>query len=74
MVDNILSILDRVEENLDLSLTNERSAENQRIELFEELSAKLNGLIIYVQGQLASLATTIVTLKQKIGQSETALA
>jgi hypothetical protein len=48
-VDTILRILDDVEENIETSLSIERSAEAQRLESFYQLTDKLKGLIFKVK-------------------------
>jgi len=43
VIDNILAICDRIEENIEMSEASERHAENERANDYEELSDKVAG-------------------------------
>jgi len=55
IVDNILAIVDRIEENLEMSLASERDAERERAEDYLELSTK-------VRAQVDGVTTAILDL------------
>lgn len=57
IVDNILAIVDRIEENLEMSLASERDAERERAEDYLELSTK-------VRAQVDGVTTAILDLQQ----------
>ena len=60
-VDTILRILDDVEENIETSLSIERTAEAQRLETFAQLTDKLKGIIMKVKKRMAELGSEILT-------------
>lgn len=49
IVNRLLDILDRIQENLEMAEATERSSEFLRQRDFDALSLKLNNLIIYVR-------------------------
>jgi len=49
VIDNIMSICDRIEENIEMSEASERHAEAERANDYEELSGKVAGQIAWVR-------------------------
>merc|ERR1712183_214809 len=54
VVDGIMGIIDRIEENLDNSLTLERDAERQRAADYVELNERIQGYIMQCKQQIMS--------------------
>jgi len=65
-VNMIMSLIDRIEENLDMSYALEREAESNRENDYAELSGRINDQINYVSGQLLDLGSQIYTLTERV--------
>jgi hypothetical protein len=59
-------LIDRVEENLDSSLSLEREAERERAADYVEISARLQGYILKCNQQIVRLAQEISTLTDRV--------
>jgi len=66
LVNNILSILDRLQENLERSMEIERTAEATRARDFEEIMARLDELSRNLPSQLLALNTEIKGIQFRI--------
>jgi hypothetical protein len=66
LVNNILNILDRLQENLEQSMEIERTAEQTRARDFDEIMARLEELSRNLPAQLAALTTEISQIQFRI--------
>merc|ERR1712151_673780 len=66
VVDGVMGIIDRIEENLDSSLALERDAERQREADYVELDERIQGYIRQCKQQIMTLKTEISTLVDRI--------
>jgi hypothetical protein len=65
-----LSLIDRVEENLDRSLEVEREAERERAADYAELKDRIDYLVLYVKKQLVELSAQIATLGARVAAAK----
>lgn len=63
MVDTILRIFDDIEENLEASLSIERTAEQQRLEAYATLDARIQAEIDSLAAKLSDLGRVIMKLQ-----------
>jgi hypothetical protein len=70
VVEGIMGIIDRIEENLDSSLSLERDAERQRAADYVEIDERLQGYIRRNKQQIMSLNTEISTLTDRVVASQ----
>jgi len=70
VVDGIMGIIDRLEENLDMSLTLERDAERQRAADYIEISERIQGYIIQCKRQIMDLKSEISTLTDRVTSAQ----
>jgi len=68
MIDNILGIFDRIEENLENSLALERNAEKAREATYDDLLKRLNKEITKLNGKISDLNREISTLNMHLQQ------
>jgi len=65
-----MSLIDRVEENLEMSLTLEREAERERAADYVDISKRIQGYILKCNQQIVSLATEINTLQSRVSMAD----
>jgi hypothetical protein len=70
IVQNLFDIMDRIEENLDMAASMERDAERSREGDFQDLKAKLTGLLSMYSGEIMDLKSEISVLSDRIAMNQ----
>merc|ERR1711976_630142 len=70
VVQTIMGLIDRVEENLGASLALEREAERERAADYEEISARIQGYILQCNQRIVGLAVEINTLEDRVRMAD----
>merc|ERR1712048_732929 len=70
VVQTIMGLIDRVEENLGASLALEREAERERAADYVEISARIQGYILQCNQRIVGLAQEINTLEDRVRMAE----
>ena len=68
IIDRILEVMDRIEENLSQALATERSADAQREDDYQALTEKVNSQVSYITGQILDLKGVISVLEDRISK------
>merc|ERR1712151_476520 len=70
VVQNIMGLIDRVEENLGASLALEREAERERAADYVEISVRIQGYILQCNQRIVGLAQEINTLEDRVRMAD----